>query len=75
MTENQRADDVGDHVVEEEVRGEWFTCTNLPADLMRKWQILCKALDFRVAVLVAFTFVATENLGAVCKLISDDRFE
>lgn len=30
MTENKRADDVGDDVVEEEVRGEWFTCTNLP---------------------------------------------
>lgn len=42
---------------------------------MSKWQILCKTLDFCVPALVPFTFVATENVGAVCELISDDRFE
>lgn len=35
MTKNQRADDVGDDVVEDEVRSEWFTCTNLAQDLMQ----------------------------------------
>lgn len=75
MTKNQPADDVGDNVVEEEVRGEWFTCTNLPGDLMQKWRILCKTLDFCVAALVAFTFVAAENVGAVRELINDDRFK
>lgn len=57
------------------LRKRWGA-SGLPAQmyphLIWKWQILCKTL---VPALVAFTFVATENVGAVCELISDDRFE
>lgn len=60
------------------LRKRWGA-SGLPAQiypyLMWKWQILCKTLDFRVLSLVTFTFVATENVGAVCELIGDDRFE
>lgn len=60
------------------LRKRWGA-SGLPAQiyphLMWKRQILCKTLDFRVPALVAFTFVATENVGTVCELISDDRFE
>lgn len=60
------------------LRKRWGA-SGLPAQiyphLMSKWQILWKTLDFCVPALVPFTFVTTENVGAVCELISDDRFE
>lgn len=74
MTKNQRADDVGDNVVEDEVRGERFTCMNVTQDLMQNCRFWT-AFKIYVNMPVLSTFVATEDFGAVCELIDNDRFE